>query len=387
MKKLKTFVLASALFSLCSCSAFEAVDAMRTNTDDMGRDTNKMSEQMTLTQQQMTDMSSSMDTMNSGMNNMSNKLGSMSDSIASMSGKMDNMSSSMDKMYSDLRMGDALNARLKSLNDMNDTKLLAAKTAHASHFFISFEYQLWKGQGTDNAQTRLGLMDDAVREFATMAQKYILNDARSISVAAEGNEMLNLFALALCMHMQNPASQRVLGEQNIPLVNMFDLVRDGLQAGADLRSGKREMSDIRPYEASVLEYEDVFEYLFELRANMFPGMVIGNLSNADATNFANKWWTRANLFMMPWKAQTSEKNVVQLRMYNTWVREALTIKEFFKNTDRKLRLDNLMIRILKNLRIPELKALVKDSSFRESDSERVIELKKLSAEVSLFLKN
>lgn len=398
---MKTKLHISALLSLflASCSAFESVDQMKQNTDNMGRDTNKMSEQMSLTQQQMTDMSGSMNDMKSGlddmkgsMDDMKTSMDEMKKSMSDMTSKMDvlvdkmnNMGSSLDKMYGDLRMGDALQARLKSLDEMNNTVLLSAKTSHASHFFISFEHQLWKGVGPDTDAVRLGLMDDAVREFATIAQKYMVSDQRTISVSAEGNEMLNLFALALCMHMQNPSTQRILAANNVPLVSMFDLVLDGLRAGYELRSGKRLASSLKAYEASVLEYEDVFVYLLELRANMFPAMVVGNLSNADATNFTQKWWTRANLFLKPWKSQTVSKNAVQIRMYRTWLSEGITLKKFFSETERKLRQDTLLLRILKNMRIPELQKLASSNDNAGRGSERAVELEKLKFELDSFL--
>ncbi len=374
MKKLNA-ILVSASFWACSCSAVRSVDDMKQNTDNMGRDTNKMSQQMTLTQQQMTDMNGSIGGMSDKIDGMANRIDGLGGKIDSMGGKidglggkidamgskidglgdkMDAMSTALNKMYGDLRMGDSLQARLKSLDEMKSTKLLAPKTAHASHFFISYEFQLWKGEGNDTDKSRLGLMDDAVREFATLAQKFMNDDARSVSVATEDNDMLNLYALALSLHMVNPGTQRILAEKKIPVVSMFDLIRDGLKAGADLKDGKRDVSDLKAYEASVLEYEEVFTYLLELRANMYPGMLVGGLSEANATNGAQKWWARANMFTMPWKAQTESKNLVQLRMYSSWVSEAATLKIFLRTVKKQARFDQLLIRILKNMRIPEL---------------------------------
>lgn len=349
----------------CSCSAVRSVDDMKQNTDNMGRDTSKMAEKLTLTQQQM-------DNMNGNMSDMANKLDGLGTKIGELGDKIDGMGNALDKMYGDLRMGDSLQARLRSLDEMNATKLLVAKTAHASHFFISFEYQLWKAEGLDSPKTQLGLIDDAVREFATLAQKYMESDARTVSVISEDNSVLNLYALALCMHMKNPSTQRILQSKNVDFPSMFDLIQSGFRAGADLKTGVRKLSDLKPFEISVLEYEDVFQYLFELRANMFPAMVIGNLSTADATNPTQKWWSRGNLFLHPWNAQTEVKNAAQIRMYAAWLTEAVFIKKFMRSLGAEPRFDGMLLKTLKNMRFPEI------STSETQETEKQLELIRLS---------
>jgi hypothetical protein len=371
----------ATLFS--ACSAMDSMDSMKKNTQDMKKDTREMSDNFSMTQEQIGETNQKMGETNQKMDNMTDSLNETNKKMSDMTTKLDSMSGSMDKMYSDLRQGDAMQARVKSIEMMENTEELGAKVTHAAHYLLSFEYQLWKGDTQDTPEKRLSLMNDAVRELATDIQRYISDD-HSVSTGNADARLKNLFAIAMSLHMNNPSNESLLRSKGLEPVSMFALIKSGLASGAALKNGTIKLEELPAHASSVLEYEANFIYLLQLRSNMFPGMVVGSLSNADSDSYMGLKgiWSKINLFLRPWDAKTPDRNLVQLRLYASWLQDAAALRCFLVENNLPTRDDTLLLKVLRNMRIPELES--GQTAFSD-DSQRRAGLESLSTALSNLL--
>src|SRR5205814_1332558 len=100
--------------------------------------------------------------------------------------------------YVDMRPAYAKMVRDTAIKELNDTPNVLDKIAAAATYAMSFEFQVWKGTGTDDLTKREGLKEDAIDEFFRNTSRYI-KDMGDFSPLSFKNETKSLLALSLGM--------------------------------------------------------------------------------------------------------------------------------------------------------------------------------------------
>ncbi|NBO37875.1 hypothetical protein EBU99_04750 [bacterium] len=331
-----TLVSAFSLMAFSACSALKTVDKVEKSTAEVG--------------QKMDKTNDSIDDTNRKMDGMRRQMGDMNDKLIETNKRIENMNRSLDRMYQDLRQGDSLAARLRTIEQLEKASVLKGKTVFAAQYFMSFEYQLWKGEGSDSDARLNDLKQVAVDEFIQTLRRYT-DSTLSVSAMSEDSNLQSLEALAISMHMVNANAAADLSQKGISVVSMHDIFKQSLAYGDDLKNGRIKLEAIPVYAQTALREPKLLKYLLELRINMLPAIVVSELSNAASDRFLDKWSSRAALWLKPWNAQLAGKNDLQLKEYCEWLAWANSDVAALKLIDEPIRFDAGLVKMLRNLRL------------------------------------
>src|SRR6185437_688342 len=136
---------------------------------------------------------------------MNQRLGGMSadtGSLLNLTGVLDN---TILHTYDGLRLGNTTQLRdgTDALKQMDEATTLQAKVAYATVYYETYEYQLWTGQQSDSTDFLDSQYLQALQEFDREVTQYIPSDLTNIDPTSTDNSMLDLYALAITMHMTN----------------------------------------------------------------------------------------------------------------------------------------------------------------------------------------
>lgn len=230
----------------------------------------------------------------------------MGQTTSDLSRKTDELKRETDHLYKDMRQADALRIRTEALAAMEKTNDPVAKLAEASHFFMAFEFQLWKSTDGDGAPELDVLRRDAVDDFMRIVRRY-LPAKRSLSPANNGNDWGNLYALVVALHTVNSNAQPAVAAG---LGGMLQILADGLKANAVVARGEKAVSQLPEYQQRVLEFQRDIIYLLNLRVSALGGAVIQTLASADGHRLGLLSLAKMRLFK--WHANTGAHNIAEL---------------------------------------------------------------------------
>jgi uncharacterized coiled-coil protein SlyX len=338
--------------ALVSCRAIESVDKVEKSTAEVGEKMDKTNDGIDRTNRKMDETNGSIDETNQKMDDVRRQMNDMNDKLVETNQRMETMNRALDRMYQDLRQGDALNARLTTIEKMVETPHLVGKTVFAAQYFMSFEYQLWKGVGFDDPDLQLVLKRCAVDEFVQVMRRLVRKDY-PVNALDDSNDVASVKALSVSMHMLNENSEFDLKKKNIQLESMRDLLKTSLEYGNQLQQSKITADDIPEFAKVALKEPDIVRYLFDLRVNMLPAMVVSYLSDVSADDFWTRWSSRAGVLMKNWTARTEQLNELQLQEYIRWLSWANDDLAFLKSVGLQPRLDSTLVRTLQNLRFAD----------------------------------
>ncbi len=376
-----SLILLSSL-GLMSCRALESVDKVEKSTAEVGDKMDKTNDGIDRTNRKMDETNDNIGETNSKMDDMRRQMGQMNDKLVDTNKRMDDMNRALDRMYQDLRQGDALNARLKTIENLIATQKLKGKAVFAAQYFMSFEYQLWKGEGFDNQSVRQVLLRSAVEEFVHVLRRLARTDL-PIDMLNTDNDLASLEALAMSMHLMNPNAEHDLRVKNLPVSSMHDLLKNSLQYGFELQNSKISSVDIPEFAQLALKEPAIVQYMFELRASMFPGWVVSTLSNVNSDEFFARWSSRAGTWLKPWTARTESLNELQvseLAQYLAWANADMS---FLQSIGVQPRTDSSLLRILANMKIVDTSARAGNESTAAAAKSRA--LLGLKAQVENYL--
>ncbi len=336
--------------SLVSCRAIETVDKVEKSTAEVGDKMDKTNDGIDRTNRKMDETNGNIGETNQKMDDVRRQMNEMNEKLLDTNKRMEGMNRALDRMYQDLRQGDALNARLKTIENLVGTPSLKGKTVFAAQYFMSFEYQLWKGEGVDNDPLRQVLLRTAVEELVHVLRRLAHSDF-SVDVLATDNDLISLQALSLSLHMLNPNAEYDLRSKNISVYSMHDLLRNSLQYGYDLQNGKIIAEDLPEYAQLALRDPALTRYLFDLRAAMFPALVVSELSDVSSDEVVSRWTSRAGVWLKPWTARTENLNELQVRQLSDWIKLANADVAFLKSIGVQPKTDASLLRILSNMKI------------------------------------
>ena len=315
-----------------SCSVQRDMKHMLNSTDHVDQTTKDMRQSTDEVKQATQDMKKSTD--------------QMVQTTSDLSKKTDDMKKATDDLYNDLRQADALRARTDSLSLMEKEGNQIVKINHAAHYFMAFEFQLWKGRGQDSPEKLDALRRDAINEFMRVIQGYI-SQSRSLSPLGMDSNSKNLNAMVAAMHSVNSNAIGTIKEDGN---GVMGLLKEGLKAKADLEAGKLALTDLPEYKKSVLEFEDDVTYLLQLRMNFLPAMVISQIGAPEGKQL--NLLTQAKILLTPWTPYVGSRNIAQLDQCQSIMGAAQKVRAFLTTINVTPRYDDLLMHVLGNMRFP-----------------------------------
>lgn len=341
-ESLTAISISVAVIGACvACGALESMDQVEKSTTAVGL---KMDE----TNDEIEETNSKIDETNQKMDEMKSEMGEMNDKLIETNRRMETMNRALDRMYQDLRQGDALAARLQTLETISGLSTVKSKALHAAQYFMSFEYQLWKGDGIDDVALRDILARDAVDEFAQTIRRFAKSDL-PVNAMGGDNNTLSLQALALTCHILNSNAVVNARKNGQPVASMHELLSQALRYGRLLGQDRLSRAEVPLYAQYALKYPDLMKYILELRINMFPAMLASTLSRMDDDSFFSRWFARASSWLRPWDAELGELSSLEIEELLSWMEFARNDLELLNALELKPRLDPALVRVLKHL--------------------------------------
>ena len=332
----------------------DTTEEMKESTDTVAEKTEKMSEttdKMSGTTERMAGNTEKMLGTTETMSNTTEKMAATTDKMAATTDEMkvatDDLRQKSENLYLDLRQGDSLRIRTEAISEMKNAKTQAAKIVHAGHYFMAFEFQLWKNSGNDDQRHFDYLCRDAMMEFMRTATEF-LPSKWSVSPLGKDADMMNLYALVTSMHMLNSSAEIARGSSAL---SVMDLLESSLRAKADLEKGVVAYESMPEYQKSVLEFEDTAIYLLKLRMNFMPAIVVQKLSVAegrDVSMVGGLW-----MALKPWTAHTDDRNIVEIESYKKVIQEAKEMGDFLVEIGAEPEFDKTLFSVLGNLRLDQ----------------------------------
>lgn len=362
-----------AVAACAACGALKSMDKVEQSTTAVGL---KMDE----TNGEIEETNQKIDETNSKMDEMKREMGEMNGKLVETNRRMETMNKALDRMYQDLRQGDALAARLQTLEHIAQQPVLKSKVLHAAQYFMSFEYQLWKGDGIDDSLLRDILARDAVDEFSQTIRRFAKSDL-PVSVLTTDNDTLSLHALALTCHILNSNAVVNAQKYNLQTVSMHELLSQSLSYGEKVRLNQLTQADVPLFAQYALRYPELVKYIFELRVNMYPALLVSNVSQLDSDSFFKRWLSRAASWLKPWQADLSQRNALELEEMQNWMKFATSDLKLLNSLGLKVRVDPALIRVLSHIELVD-KAPPESS---EVDSKRTLALTKLKSSIDQFV--
>jgi myosin heavy subunit len=344
--------IAALALAFTACSAIESVGRVEKSTAEVGEKMDKTNDGIDRTNKKMDETNGSIDETNQKMDEVRRQMDEMNNKLVETNKRMEIMNSELDRMYQDLRQGDSLNARLQTLDKLTTTPRLKSKLVFAAQYFMSYEFQLWKGQGSDGEEVRQMLRHAAADEFVQVVRR-LSQTSFPINILDESNEISSLKALAIALHTVNPNTKINSQTNKFAPESMHLLLTQALGYGHKLSQSKVSAEKIPDFAKVVLKEPELVKYLFELRVNMLPAMVVSAMSQTASDEFVTRWMARAGVVLKPWTAQTRSLNELQLREYADWISWANADVAQMKAFGLQPRFDATLLRTLKNMRLAE----------------------------------
>jgi hypothetical protein len=231
--------------------------------------------------------------------------------------------------YVDLRQGETLAARARSLARLESTAAMEAKIAEAWKYFAAFEFQFWKGRGADTPERRGELFRDALDEFLRDLERYLpAQSLRDGSPLSEEEGRRNIYALATAVEAYNILQGALVTlDADFRRVSLLDLLHGGLEAGNAARAGVRPTSSLVPWETLVMEKEDVVRHFLSVRMNFLPAIPLARLTEVERGGAA-RLLDLAKLGLTRWEARLDILNNVQIASMNSWFDKSFVESEF-----------------------------------------------------------
>ncbi|MEY4066634.1 MAG: hypothetical protein RIR26_2842 [Pseudomonadota bacterium] len=346
------FTVLCLSFAFAGCSALETVGKVEKSTAEVGNKMDDTNRSIDDTNRKMDETNRSIAETNQKMDEMKRSMGEMNDKLVDTNKRIENMNRALDRMYRDLRQGDALAARLQTLEKLSAAPALKGKTAFAAQYFMSFEYQLWKGEGSDTPEFRALLVRDAVDEFIQTVRGYS-SDRLDISPMTEDGRLLCLQALALASHMVNSNGAFFLKNRGETVLSMHSLLKEALLWGEKLAEGKTLLKEMPPFAQLALREPELVKYVFEMRINMLPALMLSEISGVGSDEFVGKWVSRAGAWLTPWTATLDKKNEMELLEFTEWLSWAADDLQFLSKLELHPRVDGALIKVLRNMRFTD----------------------------------
>lgn len=369
----------AALALVSACSVYDGMKKMEKNTEEMNRTTRDMKTVTESMHQKTSDMSADTHAMRRATEDMVFKTGEMNSTTKDMAKSTSAMHESTDELkrtssaldrqtgdlYQDNRQGLSLELRLHIFEQMSKANKQFAKIKYANFYLKSLEFQLWKDSERDNPQRLDELRLEAVQEVIQSIDELAPAGKRSFSPLSKQNNMQNLYALSAALHVVNsearlPQMTAISAGENAPSdalhekedhapTGVLQLFYEALAAKTRVEAGDISYQDLRPYQASVLKFEEIATYILRVRMNFMTALTIKQLAAGDGDELQPL--QEMAMWLRPWTTRVESRNTVQLRYYGWVLGEALATRDTLHGLGIEAPLDPRLQKVIHNLRV------------------------------------
>lgn len=383
----------AAIAFVSGCSVYDGMKNMEKNTEEMNRTTREMYQTTREMKDSTADMNSKTSQMSADTQIMRRATENMAETTQAMHSEtmgLKKISTELDRqtgdLYQDARQGTSLELRLNILEQMNQAKKQFAKIKYANFYLKSLEFQLWKAAGRDDDQRLDTLQLEAVQEVIQTIDELSPEGARSLSPLSNSNRMQNLYAISAALHVLNQVKHLpdpngtsdhhdldldLEGESHEP-TGILKLLFDALKAKKSLEDGTLEPEHLKPYQASVLKFEEIATYILRLRVNFLTAITVKQLASEDGESL--NLIKRIKMWLRPWQPKVDVRNTVQLRYYGWVLSEAKATRDNLKSLGIDAPLDPMLQRVMGHIDF--------GPSSKSSSSEKNSVVKALQAKLS-----
>lgn len=259
------------------------------------------------------------------------------------------MRETTEELYDALRQGDSVQLRRAGYDAVLKAPTLFKKISEASKYFMSFELQLWTGQGQDHSLEKRDLLaQQAAQEFFLEIEELAPRDGSiDISAAPDSsniysteNRSASFNAMALGLHQTNRKQPLALQEKGLKELSMLSLVEEALLKDRnELHTGASR---------EILAHEERAIQLLKARFQIFPLVFIDMVAKIGDKNIAGK----AKMLLMNWDADLNHMNATQLEYLKTEVlQQALHAKKLLEQIGHPTKLDSMTERLLSKMQL------------------------------------
>lgn len=281
---------------------------------------------------------------------MSNTTDEMKQNTSDLENKTEQLKEITDDLYDSLRQGNALQARRDAYDAILKAPTLFKKTAEATKYFMSFEFQLWNNIGQDkDLDKRDILAQQATLEFFMEIEELADRDGSvhplvapdMSSVNSRNNLRASFNAMAISMDKINRKQTRELERaKNVNVMSMYSLMQEALLTPRDVPQ--------KGYIREVLAHEDKAIQLLQGRYNMFQMMFVDSVTKIGAKNIA----AQAKMVLTGWDLNMDSLSATQLEYMRTEaLQNALEAKNFLIKLGKVPTLNPFLKRLMTKMRV------------------------------------
>ena len=304
-----------------------------------------------------------MENMNSKTNELattSNQISQTSDSIAKQSESILDVSVGLKKntedLYHQARSKEAEETRQRARDALKLESSFEEKITRSAIYFKSFEFQLWTNKNAssrDDQEYRKELQLEAAEEFFRTVQSFYaeIGDSTDISPASEDTATRALFSLSVTMHETHHAQKELIKKENIEEISMLSMIEDTLKKESQLNDGLISLGDLKPYEIAILENAESARNLLRMRYDILSSMVLAKVSDLGDPTYGTvaSTYTQLKLYMMKWNSKFVSLNPAQKAQVDTFLGEALRMKEVLSSLGINSELESKIGKIYRNM--------------------------------------
>ena len=275
-----------------------------------------------------------------------------------------------------LRQGNAAEIRADMLKKMDQATTVEGKIAKATIYFEAFEYMLWTGVQKDDAAFLDGQYLCAIQQFDREVTQYIPTDL-SVDPTSKDNKMMNLYALAVTMHMTNELEidQPVLpnddASHRAPYhVSMFDLIKSSLRAQRAVYEGQLADGAETDWQQEGGTNQQLFQALVQTRENFLGVMTLAKISNIANSGFLGipGLIREGKMLLSNWDSGIPNLNIDQINTYDSWIVESNSDRDFLRSIGAGSGIDGNVLKIYSNMNEPGESAQPQNASVGEKSA-------------------
>ncbi len=342
MKSKFTIVIGLIGFSLMmSCEMKKQLEEMHDSTGKLEKNTQQMGDttaKMELTTREMNDTTGEMN----------ERTALLYDSTLKMLEKTGAIAIASNEMYDALKQGDTLNLRRQAISSMLGADSSGRKIAEAVKYVMSFEFQVYSGQGQDTGiEKREHLKAEALSEFFKDIKEYAPVDEKidPLAQASSGyidNKKATFNAMSAALHKVNRKQEDfVKANPSFKVESFLSMIKNGLLKAKALKAGKLAFSQLTEAEKEVIINEKTAILLLQARHNF-----IGAIFLSESSKVQRGILSVLKMMTLGWDLRMEDFNQAQLDHFIVYLENIVSTKAFLTQLGQPLVVDFKIKRLL-----------------------------------------
>jgi hypothetical protein len=357
-EKVALSLVMGSMSALSGCSAMKNMDEMRNTTNHMAATTDHMDGNMNSMVGKTDHMSTKTDHMADKMDYMADKtdhVGETSDALLNQTNRVVHLSEC--EMYVDMRQGDSATLRMRALERLEKTEAVEGKIMDAATYFMSFEFQLWKGTGCDSQEKLQRLYSDSIEQFFKDAKRYYDDHERAHpTLNPITGAPKNIQALAAAMYLPNPNQADDAKARGAVPISFLRVVENALKAEKKVNSGELMPAEIPRYIHEALVHRDDIVYMLNVRMNTMAAAVLAKFTGIEEDRgLINKLRSLNEVSVLmfnDWTAPIDKLSVSQLREFTEYLSWSNQARDFLRSIGEEPKADGMILRMYRHMKFP-----------------------------------